>query len=72
MCRRPEDQLKRWNDVAKLIGRAWRNQQRFKDALTEQQAQAHAAEAACSLLSASSEDTDALEACEPICDASLA
>jgi hypothetical protein len=35
-CRRPEDRLKHWNDVAKLIGRAWRNRKRFMDALKEQ------------------------------------
>ena len=33
--RRLEDQLKRWNDVAKLIGRAWRARQGLKATLKE-------------------------------------
>ena len=33
MCRRLEDQLKRWHDGAKLIGRAWRAQQGLKQTL---------------------------------------
>ena len=33
-CRKPEDALKQWNDVAKLIGRAWRARQSWKQMLS--------------------------------------